>query len=282
MYRLGVQIVRGLPRPFSRFCARRIADLNYLWLTGARRTVRDNLGPVVGAGGRVLRRTTLRLFRNYADVLVDFAVIFGGASVSVRELFSEAQGYEHLETAVRRGRGVILLTAHLGFWELGGLYFNQSRLPVHILTVRDPDPGVDEERIRIREALGIRTITVGADPWNSLRVAKALREGAIVGTAVDRYRGPDAVSVPLFGRPMPFSPAPVLYARMTGAAVIPGFVVADGRAKYKGVVLPPVTMEFSVDRAADVARNLARVAGSVESVIRDYPDQWYNFEPVWG
>ena len=137
------------------------------------------------------------------------------------------------------------------------------------------------ERTRIRAGLGIETITVGKNPWSSLAVARALRENMLVAMLVDRYSGPDAVTVELFGRQTRFAPGPVLYARMTGAAVVPAFVLADGRGAYRGEILPPVPMTFSGDRAVDLASNTQRIADAMGEVIRAQPDQWYNFESIW-
>lgn len=280
MYQTGVAVVRRLPRSFNRAWVRLVADWNHWRLEAAREQVRDNLAPVVGAHPAVLRPTSQRLFRNYAEVMVDYATFFGG-SRPVAPVFRAAQGYEHLTGALAAGRGAVLVTAHLGFWELGGLFFRQQGLPMAVLTVEDPDPGVHDERTRIRRRMGIETITVGSNPWSSLAAARALRQNVVVAMLVDRYQGPDAVEVEMFGRRTAFAPGPALYARMTGAAVVPAFVLADGRGGYEGRVCPPVAMRFTDDRAADTRRNGQAVARVIEGVIREFPDQWYNFGPIW-
>lgn len=281
MYRTGIALVRRLPRPFNRFWVRRLADLNYWRLRRHREIVGANLAPLLDGDDAEANRASRRLFRNYAEQLADYAWFFGTPDIRVEEAFSEAEGYEHVERAREAGKGTLLVTAHLGFWELGGLLFRQWGLPVKVLTLEDPDPGVHEERSRIRAGLGIETITVGKDPWSSLAVARALRENAVVAMLVDRYDGPDAVTVDLFGRRTRFAPGPALYARMTGAAVVPAFVLANGRGAYRGLILPPVPITFSGDRAADLVLNTQRVAAAIGDVIRAYPDQWYNFDDIW-
>ncbi|MEW6489179.1 MAG: lysophospholipid acyltransferase family protein [Thermodesulfobacteriota bacterium] len=281
MYRGGVALVRHLPRRFNRTWARWLADLNFWRLRESREAVCANLEPLLGPDRRTLRAATRRLFRNYAEQLVDYAYFFGGGGRPAEGFFTRAEGYEHLEAARLAGRGVILATAHLGFWELGGLLFRQWGHPVHVLTLEDPDPGVHEERLRIRTHLGIRSITVSKDPWSSLAVGRALREGALVAMLVDRYAGPDPVSVALFGRRTRFAPGPALFARMTGAAVVPSFVLADGRGGYRGLILPPVPMEFSRDRETDLRENAQRLADATGGVIAEYPDQWFNFALIW-
>ncbi len=281
MYRAGLALVRRLPRSFNRAWVRRVADLNFWRLRRSREQVCANLAPIVGPDPRALRAAARRLFRNYAEQLVDYAFFFGTPGANVAQAFTEAQGHEHLEEARARGKGVVLATAHLGFWELGGLLFRQWDLPIHVLTVEDPDPGVHEARSGIRSRLGIGTITVNKDPWSSLAVARALRDNAVVAMLVDRYHGPDAVCVELFGRRTPFAPGPALYARMTGAAVVPAFVLADGRGGYRGMILPAVPMEFSGDRGADLRGNTQRLADAVGQVVGTCPEQWYNFEAIW-
>jgi KDO2-lipid IV(A) lauroyltransferase len=282
MYRAGIAVVRRMPRAFNRLWVRGIADWNYWIRKEERRRVEANLGPVIGEG-RELRQAVRRLFRNYAELLVDYAAFFGAPEPGpeVERAFVRAEGYEHLERARARGRGVVLVTAHVGFWELGGVYFRRKGIPLAVLTLEDPDPGVHNEKQRLRAKMGIETITVGGNPWGSLAVARALRENSVAAMLVDRYDGADAVSVELFGRKTLFAPGPTLYARMTGAAVVPAFVVRSGPGRYRGLVLPPVSMEFTKDRDADLARNTQRIARVMEGVIRAYPDQWYNFDRIW-
>jgi len=281
MYQAGISLVRHLPRAFNRAWVRRVADLNFWRLRRSREQVCANLAPILGPEPGALQAAARRLFRNYAAQLADYAYFFGAPGANVAQAFTQAQGYEHLEAARQTGRGVVLATAHLGFWELGGLLFRQWGLPIHVLTVEDPDPGVHQARTDIRSRLGIGTITVSKDPWSSLAVARALREDAVVAMLVDRYQGPDAVLVELFGRRTRFAPGPALYARMTGAAVVPAFVLADGRGGYRGMILPAVPMEFSGDRGDDLRRNTQRLADAVGQVIGTCPEQWYNFEQVW-
>jgi KDO2-lipid IV(A) lauroyltransferase len=280
-YQVGVGVLGALPRAFNRTLARVLADLNFLWLRKRRHCVAANLAPILGDSPRELRKATRRLFRNYAEVLIDYATYFGPRRGSLDAVFQGGHAHRHIESALGRGRGVLLVTGHLGFWELGGLYFRDRGLRVHVLTVYDPDPGVHEARVRIRERFGIKTITVGRDPWSGLAVARALRENGIVGIAVERYRGAGAIPVDLFGRTIPFAPGPAIYARLTGAPVVPAFVVASGHGVYRGIVHPEIEMPCSADREADVVEGTKRIASVVADVIRAHPDQWYNFDPLW-
>lgn len=283
MYQAGIAIVRRMPRAFNRAWVRCVADWNYWRLPEERSRVALNLEPVLGSDSRELQRSVRRLFRNYAELLVDYAAFFGApdAGPVVEAAFSLAEGYEHLEHALSRGKGVVLVTAHVGFWELGGLYVRSKGVPLAVLTLVDPAPGVHEEKLRLRARLGIETITVGADPWGSLAVARALRRNTVAAMLVDRYEGGDAVPVELFGRRALFAPGPTLFARMTGAAVVPAFVLRSGPGRYRGLILPPVSMTFTEDRQADLAHNTQRIARVIEGVIRAYPDQWYNFDTIW-
>jgi KDO2-lipid IV(A) lauroyltransferase len=281
MYRVGVAVVRRLPRWFNRLWVRGVAECNYLALGDARRQIAENLTPLLGNDPHCLRQAVRRVFINYGEQLVEYAAFFGGRGTPALDAFEQAEGYEHLAGALALGKGVVLVTAHVGFWELGGLLFRQMGLPVSVLTLEDPDPGVHEERSRIRASLGIETITVGTGPWGSLAVARALRQNSVVAMLVDRYAGSDAVPVEMFGRVTHFAPGPALYARLSGASVVPAFVLRAGPGRYRGLVLPAVPMEFTGDRAGDLAQNTRLVAAAIEGVVRDHPDQWYNFTPVW-
>lgn len=281
-YRLVLRLAGTVPGSVSRWCARRVAEWDYLRSRAHRDAVGANLAPLFD--DPVERRAAvLRLFRNYAEALADCASFFGrkDALAAVGAAFEEGGGYDHLKEALELGKGVVLLTAHVGPWELGGIYLRSRGLSLSVLTLEDPDPGVHEERIRLRSALGIRTVTVAKEPWDALMVAKALRRNEVAAMVADRYKGPSPVRVELFGRPALFAPGPALYARLTDAAVVPAFVVRGGAGRYRGIVLPALGLECTEDREADVCRNTQRLARVVEEVIRAYPDQWYNFERVW-
>ena len=84
----------------------------------------------------------------------------------------------------------------------------------------------------------------------------------------------------LFGAPARFSAAPAVLAHLTGATVLPSFVVGVGQGRYRAFIEPPVAMDVG-ELSTTMATNTQRLAAVFERVIAEHPDQWYHFVPIW-
>lgn len=275
VYRCGIAVVDKVPLRLMYFVAERVAELSCLFYAGARRNVRRNLHAALAeTGRRAGPRLVLSTFRNYARYLVDFGRLASAGKAAVLGELQSIEGTEHIERAMADGRGIIMLTAHLGNWELGGLFFATGDLPVNVLTKRDGLEEVDRIRDSYRRRFNINTIVLGDSPFAALDVMGALRRGEIVAMLVDRS-APEGVEVEFLGRRFVFPTGPIRLARRTGAPLMPGFVVREGEG-YRAVAESPIHLTPDGPDDAAAARAILRV---FERYIRRYPDQWYNFVP---
>ena len=188
-------------------------------------------------------------------------------------LIPSAQNLHFLEESFSKGRGVILVTGHIGNWELGALFFARHGFRINVVTIPEGRERIDSIRGAYRLRQDIRTIVVDGSPFSSLEIVAALRRGEIVAMLVDRWEGADGVPAKFFGVERRFPRGPFVLSRATGAPILPAFIVRDGNI-YRGEVDPPFFMEEPEDEPG--AR---RVSESLERMIRTYPDQWYNFAP---
>jgi KDO2-lipid IV(A) lauroyltransferase len=251
------------------------------WWTARHRceVVVRNLMPVCGEDRRLASAAAKRLFRNFGTKLIDLWRYEGG--MPVQHFLGESSGWEHYEAAKREGRGVLLLTPHLGNWELGGPWLTGRGIQLHVITLDEPG----EEFTRFREAArarwNIRTLVVGSDPFGVLEIIRLLDGGATVALLVDRPIGNTKVEASLFGRPLMVSVAAAELARASGCSLLPVYVPRVGQT-YAAHILPPIAYDRAALRQWEARKALSQeIMNAFEPILRRYPDQWYNFVPVW-
>jgi len=257
-----------------------MAFLSYLFYRDARRTVENNLFRVLRDPIKV-KKITRQVFLNYGIYLADWAKLFSVDTKKAFSRFNVIRGEDVIKRALERKKGIILLTAHLGNWELGGVFFSYFNLPINIVTGRDEVQAIADVRKGARIFHNIKTITVGDGSFSFIEIVNALRGNEIVAMLVDRYDREGSVLVDFFGESAYFPVGPVLLARMTGAAVIPAFTIMEPDGNYRAVADSIIDMEFSNEKQKDVLVNLKKIVKVFEKYINKYASQWYNFSPIW-
>jgi KDO2-lipid IV(A) lauroyltransferase len=185
------------------------------------------------------------------------------------------EGTERVDRAVAGGRGLVVLTAHLGNWELGGrLLAARLRRPTHVVMAPEADPGLDRVLRRPGEALDHRTLR---SPTDALALVAALRRGEIVALQGDRALGDGHdVAVDLFGAPALLPVGPFVLARAAGVKVLPAFCALGDDLRYLVIVAEPIGVGAGGEEEA-----LAAWARTLQDVVRRFPTQWFNFYDVW-
>jgi KDO2-lipid IV(A) lauroyltransferase len=219
----------------------------------------------------------LACFQNFLRMLHDFCDAAAGGVPSMNNLIVAQRGFQFLNEGRSRGRGTLLITGHLGAWELGGMVLAAEGFPVNVVTMREPTPKLDVWRQEYRSRFGIKTITVGADKFAFVEIIQALRRNELVAMLVDRPYLNSGVEVRFFGRPTLFSAAAARIWQHTGATIIPAFVLQLQPGRYGCYAYPSIEM----DSGASTESNTQRVADVFEAIVREFPDQWYNFVPIW-
>lgn len=183
----------------------------------------------------------------------------------------EAGGKEHIEKALRGGKGAVVFSAHLGNWELAAAWFGRS-YPFHGI-VRHSDSPFQRELIeKMRERGGLRTISKDA---SMKRVITMLRKNETFGALDDQHGGDEGIKTPFFGEETSTAAGPAAFSVLTGAPMIPLSIkrIEPFRFTVKiGPPLPPPPPEYSRDEAI---RDLTiRMNLEYEKMIRANPGQW--------
>ena len=191
-------------------------------------------------------------------------------------------GAEHLEAARARGKGVFLLSAHFGNWELGAVRAGLLGHPIASVMRPLDNPRLEEELAWRRTRFGNRLIRKKEAAREILR---ALRDGGSVAIMIDQNVLPDeGVFVPFFGRLAATSPSLALLQMKTDAAVVPAFAWPRGKGRYRLTFEEPiVSAEFEPAGGRDerIARATARFMAVTESAIRRDPSAWLWMHNRW-
>jgi len=275
VYRAGAMLAGALPRPARLALACALAHRASGWFPAERARVRANVAHVRPHASASERDALVaEIFRHFAICFADL-ISTNRSEAQPDRLVTRIEGDEHLLAAVAEGRGLVLVTAHLGNWELGGrLLAARLRRPTHVVVAAEADPRV--ERFLRGGPSPVRFVRRG-DPTAMVPLVGALRRGEIVALQGDRALGTrgDAL-VDFFGEPAPFPIGPFVLGRAAAVPVVPAFCLLDRDLRYTVVM----------DRAIHVTANgeaaaLAQWVAVLEAMIRRAPEQWFNFFDVW-
>jgi KDO2-lipid IV(A) lauroyltransferase len=241
----------------------------------ARENVRGALGHVLGDAAQ--RRIVRRSFAHFGRVGLEVSR-FGRMTSDSCHHIAHHEGLEHLQAAHARGRGVLIVSAHFGNWELHALLQGWVGYPLGLVVRPMDNPAIERLISRLRGQSGNTTLSKRRSLGT---VQSALRRGEIVGVLVDQRPRHGGILVPFFGRPALTSSAPALLALRTGAAMLPAFSVPRAEGGYRLVYEPEIRVERSGNIEADALRLTAAYTRSVERWVREYPELWLWMHNRW-
>jgi lauroyl/myristoyl acyltransferase len=281
LFRMGGLLLPRLPLGLVHWLADRAGELGYIFAGAARRTSRSNLRHVLGdaAGQKQVDATCRQIFRNAARNMADMLRLPCLTAEQVERLVT-VHGWEHLEAALARGKGVVLTSAHFG----------QVEVAAQIMAARGLRPLVLHERLRprrlydyvsgLRARMGIQFAPIG--DASTLKLAfRTLRQNGLLGVVADRDVTKSGRVVRFFGADARLPDGHVTLALHTGAAIVIAFCLRQPGDKVEVFVEPPMILESTGNREADVERSMVRVISVLERYIGANPEQWVYFQPVW-
>lgn len=256
--------------------------LFYLLLADSRRSVRANLRIVTGrrtVEGLVFS-TYYKFSRNWCDVMLMMRL----TGPRLQALIGRRSSSKPLEDALAAGNGAILVSPHLGNWELGGLGLADLGYRVNVLTFREPDQKVNELREQVRSGRNIGFIYVDREDTSPLAIIEAvnsLRRNEVLCLLGERDGSSHTVRIDFFGQPTDLPAGAAYLALASGAPVIPVFVPLEG-SLYATLMEEPIYFRGGHGQHDLAIRSgMEQLAAVFERYIRRYPDQWYNFFDFW-
>lgn len=277
-------IAPRLPRWLNLLGARLVISIVMGLHHRPKRAIARNLARVLGENenSRRVRSAVRQMLYNFAYYWVDLFRFAQLPAERAMALLDRRVGDRHLFAALEAGKGAILLTAHLGNWELGGVLLKPLGVDLSVVYVPDQFADVEAFRSRLRRSTGVTGIAIHPhETLSSLPVLRALRENRLVALQGDRDFNDKGAPVEFFGSPVPFPVGPFHLALATGAPLLPSFVGYTSGHRFTIEVGEPIRLESTGDRRADVRRGLEQWVLVLEAAVRRWPTQWYTFYDFW-
>lgn len=278
LYRLAQSFALSLPIKAAYRLAVFAADLYSVFAFIDRRRVAQNLKIIfpqkTDCEISVIRK---QLFHNFAKYLVDF---FRFNKLDMRYIKENihVRNMHHVDSALTLGKGVILVTAHLGNWELGGVVISMLGYPFITVALRHKSKEVDAFFNGQRQSKGVSVLALGNAAKGCL---KALRKNELLGLVGDRDFVGKGMVVEFFGKPTVFPLGPAALSLQTKSKIIPGFMLRNKDDSFDLVMDKPIEYIPTGDNEKDERELIIRYKTIFEDYIRRYPEQWYMFRRFW-
>lgn len=277
---LGFRVATVLVGPMPRALRYRLADIGgsaaFGLLSSRARRARVNYSAFAPGDRAASSKLARGAFQNYARTVLDFLIL----EKLLKELKRTpgAISLEPLHRALAEGRGAIVVTPHLGNWDLGAAAIATCGRPVHAVTDPFGPPLVDGLVRSTRERLGVGVIPVG--PASAREALRALRRNEVLLLACDIDHGGPGVPVSFLGRRVVLPAGPATLALRTGAPLIPGYMKRRADGNHESGLLEPLPQPRPGDASAQTQELTQAIASSFESMIRADPSQWFAFHSL--
>ena len=277
MFDFGATLARWFPLSFLRALANG-AGLLYARLHAERVTVVHRNLKLLDASIPLSRAR--RVYGEFGKTLADYFHIGTHPPEQAVRIITLVDGLEHLQEAHAMGKGALIVTAHFGLFELGGLLLAQHGFPATVLTYPEPTRTLTDWRAAFRQRWKAGTLEIGTDSFAFLQIAERLRAGQFICTLIDRPHPTDSTPVTLPGGTANFSTGILLLAAHGGVPVIPATMVRRKDGSYHAQVFAPMFTEMRESRAETLRFYSQQIADTFLPVLRKYPEQWYQFVPL--
>ncbi len=278
LYRLGKFLALRLPLKLAYALAVFCSDAHYIFADQDRRFVKENLRIILPDKPlKEIYRIRREMARNFAKYLVDF-FRFEKIDAAYIKKNVRVENIHYFGLAQSRGKGVIILTAHMGNWELGGVVFALSGYPFWAVAMKHKHKMVDDFFNTQRESKGMKVIPLGKAVRKCLSLLKENKTIALLGDRDFTERG---IVLDFFGRKALFPEGPAAFALQTGASIVPVFLLRNKDDSFTFKIEPPIEFIPSGDKKRDLPELMLKYKAIIEGYIRKYPEQWYMFKRFW-
>ncbi|HWR44335.1 lysophospholipid acyltransferase family protein [Sporomusa sp.] len=191
--------------------------------------------------------------------------------------YVKLSGREHLEAALKMGRGAVLATAHSGNWELLGASLAMHGFPLVAVVQRQTNPAMDSFINEYRTKAGMHvTYKQGVR-----EMVKLLCSGKIIGLLMDQDNHQDGVFVEFFSRLASTPQGAAALGRLNNAPIVPAFITANPDGTHTAIIHPHIVVEKTADRDYDIRITTQRLTQIIENHVRQYPHEWFWLHNRW-
>ena len=254
-----------------------VSDLHYFFSFRDRRAVRNNFRFILPEKSDV-EWNVREVFRNFGRYLVEF---FRMANEIDERFIQErvvAENLHYIDEALQKGKGAILLSGHIGNWELGGVLLSLLGYPSVAIALPHKERPVNNLFNKQREARGLIIVPPQSATRRCLSI---LSQNKIIAVVADRAFGPNGIVLDFLGKKSLFPKGPAIFSAKTGAPIIPVFLVRTGEGRFRIIVHKPIDPGVANGNGRideEILENIIKkYIKIVQQMILAYPDQWLMF-----
>ncbi|WP_437803487.1 lysophospholipid acyltransferase family protein [Sorangium sp. So ce693] len=272
---LTAGVTRG-PDPLVRHSPPLFGVIFAAALPELRRRVEENLRRVRGPRSRLVDLLdSSAVFAAYGSCITEALLLASDRGYTV---VRRSRGVEHYHACAAAGRGVIIVTAHTGGWDIAGQILGVVH-PAGVMLAMQRERDAEARAIQdaARQRAGVQVVHIGEGPLDALPLLKHLQRGGAVAVQIDRAPpGMRSREVTFLGGRWRAPEGPIALAAMSGAPILPVFTHRLGFLDYEAVVAPPIRL---ARRATEEERDAAaaEMMGALERFVRAHPTQWFHF-----
>ena len=217
-------------------------------------------------------------YENLGRTSLEAALMERRSAQELLDLFVEVEGFEHFDVALRQGRGALLITGHLGNWELGGSYIAARGVPVDAIARHMSNRVFERYLTRVRERFGVAVVF---DDVAVRHIPRSIRSNRVVGMLADQgVAGLASTYVPFFTRLAKTPRGPAVFALRLQVPVLFVVPVRLPSGKYR-LVVERIDVKDSGDREADVIALVAQYTARMEYWVTQFPGQYFWQHRRW-
>lgn len=279
LYRIGIFLSLALPLKASYWASQFLADIFYYFSEKDRKVIRNNLKMVLGVSSEseVPSCMAKAVFRNFAKYLVDF---FRSKKIDKEFMADKVKvcGSEYIERARSEGKGVIVLSGHIGNWELGAAAISMIGYPINAVVLTHTNKKINDLFTKRRLIGNMKPIEIGV----ALKACyRALRSNELLALLGDRDFTRNGIATEFFGKEAMLPRGPAIFSYRLGAPIVPTFLVREPDDTFRLIIEKPFTATPGLEEEAAVKELTLKCARSIEGCVKKYPTQWFVFRDIW-
>ncbi len=277
--RLLINFLQLWPRQTTIKITRGIGQLSFRLASKSRNRIKQHLTKVYGKekSAEEIKKLTKNVFMHSFSAAADYVRLPIMTTAEINSLI-KVDGIEHLEKAYAENRGVIMLSAHLGNWELLGIWVSNNGFPAAAIGARIRNPYLEKLVMKFRRQCGLKNIKRGND---TREIIKALRLGQGVGMLIDQSTKVQGEFVDFFGYPAHTATAPYRLAKKYGSPIIPIFIHLHDDYTYHIECFPKIKLHTTGSNHQNMINTLQECSTVIENIIRKHPEQWTWIHRRW-
>ncbi len=267
-----------LPRKFQMALGTIFGLFFYDILKIRKKVLDENLSRAFPNKNRIERKTLARQsIRNLSMSFIEYANLFYPRA-NWFKTYVTGQGEEHIEKAMERGRGVLILASHMGSGDYLG-YWLAQQFPTYLISKTFKNQWLNRVWFQVRSDHNIRFIR---DRDSTIEILKVLNKNGIIIFIIDQFMGPPrGTKTQFFGHPTGTSMGLATFALKTGAVVLPAYNIRQNNGVLLNIIEPEIPFEQKGDRKTSVQHMTQIYTNKIEEIIRSYPTQWMWTHRRW-